>query len=93
MSYLKVCEWCGQPFETDLSGKRYCSKACFDKKNEAERHELREQRSKMRFAKKMMSKIETGVLDKRLEQARKEGKTYAEIQKEITIDKIRKGEL
>ena len=40
-----------------------------------------------------MNGIETGKLDKMLKEARKRNMTYAELQKEKTMEKIRIGEL
>ena len=40
-----------------------------------------------------MSGVKVGVLDQRLAEARSRGMSYAELQKEKTLEKLRKGEL
>ena len=87
----RFCKWCGQAFEPEADGQRYCSPDCADKGKYNARRDVDYIRSQTAFAKEQMAKIKTGVLDKTLEKARKEGKTYAEIQKERTLELSKKG--
>lgn len=93
MLYFRYCRWCGKPFQPLIDSQNYCSNECAKKGRENLWREQDIESSKHLFAKREMSKIKTGVLDKRLKQAKAEGKTYAELQKEITLEKVRKGEL
>lgn len=48
-------------------------------------------KNEKRFADSEMAKIKKGTLDQTLEKARAEGKTYAQVQIERTLELSRKG--
>lgn len=89
---FRICKWCGMSFEP-YANEKYCSMDCAERDYMYNYRERDIQQSEQCFANREMSKINRGVLDQRLAKAKEEGKTYAELQKELTLEKIRKGEL
>ena len=91
--YIKKCIKCGREFETMHAKARYCSEECKADAQEIRDSQKNEERKRQRAADKGMKKIEKGMLDKRLAEARRKGISYAELQKQKTLELIRKGEL
>ena len=79
-----TCSWCGRQFEPSPKAHQqaYCSKTCQRAAYSHRREERREER-----------KNRINKLDKALDNARANGQSYAEYQKQRTIDLVRKGEL
>lgn len=87
----RFCRWCGQPFEPKSDGQRYCGPECTEAGEKKARHDTRMIKNEKRFADGEMAKIKKGTLDQTLEKARTEGKTYAQVQIERTLELSRKG--
>lgn len=92
-TFIKTCKGCGKTFETHKQNVRYCSAECRENGHDVAISRVRAERIERNKAKKGMSGIKTGKLDERLEEAREKGLSYAELQKQKTLEKIRKGEL
>lgn len=92
---VRVCTICGKRFIQSTSGqpKKYCSAECKRIGTNKNTRRVGAERIEQRKAKKGMSGVKVGVLDQRLAEARDRGMSYAELQKEKTLEKIRKGEL
>lgn len=93
IEYIKNCKLCGKEFTTHKKNVRYCSDECREKATVSKHQRNNQEQFDKRHAEKAMSKVKTGELDKRLAEARRRGMSYAELQKEKTLEKIRKGEL
>lgn len=87
----RFCKWCGQPFEPKADGQRYCSPECAKIGHDQVYHDTRVIKNERAFANQEMAKIKKGTLDQTLEKARAEGKTYAQVQIERTLELSRKG--
>ena len=95
MDEVRTCMICGKKFIQGKYKKRmkYCSAEC---RREARLMHMREKDGRdraRRAADNGMGDITTGKLDERLAEARARGMSYAELQKEKTIQKVRRGEL
>ena len=90
--YERRCPICGSLFETSNAHTKYCSLECKDESEVRQRREKLERRKKQRRADKGMSGIKKGGLDASLEEARRRGISFAELQKERTLAKIRRDE-
>lgn len=84
----KQCKYCGEWFEpyghSDV-GNVYCSGECRVEHGQAAIRQKYGMQLERRYAQKNMNQIETGVLDKRLEECSRRGISYAELQKEKTL--------
>jgi hypothetical protein len=88
----KKCVICGKNFSSETKSK-YCSDECRQEAELRQRRQNCNNRKARRKARKGMDGIETGKPDKMLKEVRKRNMTYAELQKEKTMEKIRIGEL
>ena len=81
---MRTCSWCGEPFEplSKAHGQAYCTKKCQRDAYDYRRKKRREER-----------RNKVNKLDAALDNARANGQSYAEYQKQRTIDLVRKGEL
>lgn len=92
-TYTKTCRICGRTFESSKKNVRYCSNECRERGHDATVNIIRKERIERSKARRGMSGIQKGKLDERLEEARSKGISYADLQKQKTLEKIRKGEL
>ena len=103
----QTCKFCGKKFTVE-EGKplrKYCTRECArDAHNKMNRERRREQRLEKRidqsknrqrdaFIDRGMTGITTGKLDERLKEARAKGMTYAELQKQKSIELSRQGKI
>ena len=92
MEVSRRCKICGAEFV----GKSYNTKYCSDDCRRIAAKEFDRQRDEREKAKRHMSKAlkyKPNKLDERLQEARENGLTYAELQVQKTLEKTRKGEL
>lgn len=88
-----TCEICGSPIDYDGKRIKYCSEKCRKEGKLMQRKNNNELKNDLRFARRAMSRIETGKLDEIRKECKRLGLTYAEYQKQRTLELIRKGEL
>lgn len=82
----KNCAWCDDFFIATKRNQKYCCEECARLGgNRRQQMSRRGGRTQREFAKKQMESIETGKLDKALEDARSKGLTYAERQIQETL--------
>lgn len=93
MTRIRTCPICYNLFEWSKQNRSYCSEECKTEakiRTERQRHERAKQKEHLKSS---FKNITTGKLDEALENAAKQGLSYAEYQKQKTINMIRKGEL
>lgn len=86
------CEWCGAPIDfdrPDRGASKYCCRDCYEAAHSRQREYKKGVRNARRFAQNQMSQIETGILDKRMAEAKEKGVTYSEYKKQLTLAKVR----
>ena len=91
--YQKTCKHCGRTFYSLAKNRKYCCEKCVREAENKRKIRRNEERIDLRHAQKAMKGVATGALDRRLEEARARGMTYAELQKEKTLELIRQGKL
>lgn len=89
----RICEWCGILFKPNKKAHRqkYCGKECQRQAHNAnwrKRHKSYGKSPKA-FAKDAMAQIQTGGLDRTLEEAKQKGLTFAQLQVQKTLKMIR----
>ena len=92
MEVSRRCKICGAEFVGRSFNTKYCSEEC----RRIAAKEFDRQRDEREKAKRHMSKAlkyKANKLDERLQEARENGLTYAELQVQKTLEKTRKGEL
>lgn len=87
-----ICEVCGEIVERRTPKQKYCPK-CAEYMKKAHRKQWNEDRINKRQAEIGMRNIKKGKLDERLEECRRRGISYGQLQKELTLEKVRRGEL
>lgn len=96
METIRTCVICGRRFTQEINTgqpKKDCSAECKRIGTNKNTRRTRAERIDQRKANRAMSGVEVGKLDARLAEARERGMSYAELQKEKTIQKVRRGEL
>lgn len=96
MGKPRICIICGKRFIQENSNTKpikYCSEECREVGRSISQKKAHERRRKQRKAENNIKKIEKSNLDKTLAEAREKGLSYAELQKQKTLEKIRNGEL
>ena len=78
------CKYCGKPFEPVHNGTLYCSKACVEAVKRENRAKYNAEYKAQKKAEAYMAKY--GGLNKKLAEAERQGKTYAEMQMAETIE-------
>lgn len=92
-SFHKKCAICGKEFTTKARNQIYCSEKCKNIGHEKNIIASQSAKKAVRKAKRGMQGITTGILDERLAEAKTKGMTCSELQRERTLELIRKGEL
>lgn len=96
METIRTCVICGRQFTQEINTgqpKKYCSDECKRIGANKNSRRIRAERIDKRKASKAMKGVIVGKLDERLAEARERGMSYAELQKEKTMQKVRRGEL
>lgn len=95
MTEDRICEWCGKLYTIAGNPRRrkYCSKECYTLAHNSRHWKVKPNPNKKRFADQNMRSIKTGGLDETLAEAKERGMTFAEIQTERTLRRVRNGEL
>ena len=84
--FKRVCAGCGKEFETTYGHKLYCSTKCNNAVQDAKKANDRREAKKMLPAKNKRRKIQSMSEVQRL--ARADGRSYADIQKQETLQMI-----
>lgn len=87
------CPICSKEFVRGNTRRKYCCEDCKIEARSRRNRRKNETRSAFNRARKGMSGIEKGKLDRNLQEARSKGQTYAEWQQEQTLAMIKRGEL
>ena len=89
---LIKCECCGKETIRKGPNQQYCPE-CAEYMKYAVQRNTQEDRKAQRHAKNSMKDLTIGVLDERMEECRRRGISYSQLQQEETWRKIYKGEL
>lgn len=88
--YQRVCVVCNKEFIGNSSNTKFCCQECRDIHRRQREKAANEKLKAQRHMRKAIGKTK---LDEVLAEARKQGLSYAEYQKQKTLMKIAKGEL
>lgn len=93
--YTHICKVCGKTFETSKMNNTICSAECREQRIKQKNKEWHEEHRVVEKVeeKKKDGKIRPNRIHIKEAEARKQGKHYADLQKEQTLELIRKGEL
>lgn len=86
------CIICGEMFFAKTYNAKYCSDECRKIAHQSSEDKRNERRKAQRHMKNALEH-KPNKLDERLQEARDNGLTYAELQVQKTLEKTRKGEL
>lgn len=92
-SYEHTCKQCGKKFWSEIKNVKYCSEKCKHEAQVATQISRQEHRKAVSRARKGMKGITIGILDERLAEAKSRGLSYAELQKEKTLELSRQGKI
>lgn len=89
---IQNCEWCGGLIDfgkPHAKARKYCCQECYEAAHRRQKGYKHGTEDPRYFAQREMAKIKTGVLDKRLAEAKEKGMTYSEYKKQLTLAKVR----
>lgn len=92
MEVRRLCKICGKDFTGRNYNTKYCSAECRVIAEREQREQYEERRKAQRHMKNALAH-KPNKLDERLQEARDNGLTYAELQVQKTLASVRKGEL
>lgn len=89
----KTCKICQKKFTPKAGNQKYCSKTCADIAYETITKPRYVNKSKIKYRLEKEKQKRKHTLDDSLKEARERGISYAELQKERTLQEIREGKL
>lgn len=92
-AFVKRCTICGKTFTTIIRNQKYCCEVCKHTAHDISIKRAQTAKKAVKKAKRGMEGITTGILDEKLTEAKNKGLTYAELQKQRTLELIKKGEI
>ena len=88
---MAKCKYCGREFVSKSKGTKpnaYCSAECQKDAESISAYNASRWAQDRQYAREQMRKIDTGKLDKALDRCRADGISYAEYQKQRTLERI-----